>query len=174
MARTECKHFYIHGEGVTRWPLTARVRRASLYRARSASKNGCLTSSVIFSYSVLEGQPGVFPMCARPTRAFRDRALREHRESPGPFLFPESLYPEIKGVAKVALYCAHRTSTFLSCAFCEQEGHLGTPFSSFQARPFSLQGWGLIDLPLRASNEGSPRPRVARAQKIIRLHPFLS
>src|SRR5438552_322797 len=36
-----------------------------------------------------------------------------------------------------------------------------------------LQGWGLIDLPLRASNEGSPRPRVARAQKIIRLHPLL-
>ena len=35
------------------------------------------------------------------------------------------------------------------------------------------QGWGLIDLPLRASNEGSPRPRVARAQKIIRLHPLL-
>jgi hypothetical protein len=44
---------------------------------------------------------------------------------------------------------------------------------SFQARSFSLQGWGLIDLPLRASNEGSPRPRVARAQKIIRLHPLL-
>ena len=40
-----------------------------------------------------------------------------------------------------------------------------------QACSFSLQGWGLIDLPLRASNEGSPRPRVARAQKIIRLHP---
>ena len=35
------------------------------------------------------------------------------------------------------------------------------------------QGWGLIELPLRASNEGLPRPRVARAQKIIRLHPFL-
>ena len=34
------------------------------------------------------------------------------------------------------------------------------------------QGWGLIDLLLRASNEGSPRPRVARAQKIIRLHPL--
>jgi hypothetical protein len=33
-------------------------------------------------------------------------------------------------------------------------------------------GWGLIDLPLRASNEGSPRPRVARAQKIISLHPL--
>jgi DNA-binding MarR family transcriptional regulator len=34
------------------------------------------------------------------------------------------------------------------------------------------QGWGLIDLLLRASNEGSPRPRVARAQKISRLHPL--
>jgi hypothetical protein len=36
-----------------------------------------------------------------------------------------------------------------------------------------LKGWGLIDLPLRASNEGLLRPRVARAQKIIRLHPLL-
>jgi len=32
-------------------------------------------------------------------------------------------------------------------------------------------GMGLTDLPLRASNEGLLRPRVARAQKIIRLHP---
>ena len=48
------------------------------------------------------------------------------------------------------------------------------PFNrSFQACSFSLQGWGLIDLPLRASNEGLRRPRVARAQKIIRLHPLL-
>src|SRR5580765_4877861 len=44
---------------------------------------------------------------------------------------------------------------------------------SFQARLFPLQGWGLIDLPLRAFNAGSPRPRVAREQKIIRLHPTL-
>src|SRR6266850_6355037 len=35
------------------------------------------------------------------------------------------------------------------------------------------QGWGLTDLPLRASNEGLLRPRVARAQKIISLHPLL-
>ena len=34
------------------------------------------------------------------------------------------------------------------------------------------QGWGLIDLLLRASNEGLHRPRVARAQKIISLHPL--
>ena len=33
--------------------------------------------------------------------------------------------------------------------------------------------WGLIDLPLRASNEGLLRPRVARAQKIISLPPPL-
>jgi len=33
------------------------------------------------------------------------------------------------------------------------------------------QGWRLIDLPLRASNEGLLRPRVARARKIVRLHP---
>jgi hypothetical protein len=38
--------------------------------------------------------------------------------------------------------------------------------------PILSQGWGLIELLLRASNEGSPRPRVARAQKIIRLHPL--
>ena len=34
------------------------------------------------------------------------------------------------------------------------------------------QGRGLIDLSLRASNEGSPRPRVARAQEINRPHPL--
>src|SRR3954465_6237558 len=43
---------------------------------------------------------------------------------------------------------------------------------SFHARSYPLQGWGLIDLLLRASNEGLLRPRVARAQKIIRLHPL--
>src|ERR1043165_2378778 len=35
------------------------------------------------------------------------------------------------------------------------------------------QGWGLIDLLLRAFNEGLLRPRVARAQKIISLHLLL-
>ena len=37
--------------------------------------------------------------------------------------------PQFKGVAKAALYCAHRTSTFLSCAFCEQEGQSGHSLS---------------------------------------------
>ncbi len=45
-------------------------------------------------------------------------------------------------------------------------------YAPSKLRLLSLQRWGLIDLPLRASNEGSPRPRVARALKIIRLHLF--
>ena len=43
---------------------------------------------------------------------------------------------------------------------------------ALQARSFSLQGWGLIDLPLRASNEHILIVRVPRAQEIIRLHPL--
>ena len=39
-------------------------------------------------------------------------------------------YTYLKRVAKAALYCAHRTCIFLSCAFCEQEGHLAAPYSS--------------------------------------------
>jgi hypothetical protein len=42
--------------------------------------------------------------------------------------------PQFKGVAEAALYCAHRTSTVSPCAFCEQEGHLATPFPSFLGR----------------------------------------
>ena len=40
---------------------------------------------------------------------------------------------------------------------------------SLQARSFPLQRWGPVDLPLRASNEGLLRPRVARAQETKRL-----
>ena len=39
--------------------------------------------------------------------------------------------PLLKGVAKAALNCAHRTSTVSSCAFCEQGGHLAAPFPPF-------------------------------------------
>jgi len=38
---------------------------------------------------------------------------------------------------------------------------------SLQAYSFSLRGWGLIDLPLRASNEGLLRPHVARAPFVL-------
>ena len=67
-----------------------------------------------------------------------------------------------------------------SLAFSLLEGHPCWSTCGRRTRlqmipPSSLvisQGWGLIDLPLRASNEGLLRPRVARAQKIIRLHPL--
>ena len=61
------------------------------------------------------------------------------------------------------------TSTFF---FRLVDPRMRAPNDIYQARLLSLQRWGLIDLPPRASNEGSPRPRVARALKIIRLHFF--
>ena len=64
-----------------------------------------------------------------------------------------------RGSRQIVLYCAHRTPVI----------------NLYMIPPSSLvllQGWGLIDLLLRASNEGLLRPRVARAQKIISLHPL--
>jgi hypothetical protein len=68
--------------------------------------------------------------------------------------------PLFRGVAEAALYCAHRATVI----------HLNAP-SKLACYPF--RDGGLIDLLLRASNEGLLRPRVARAQTIIRLHPLL-
>ncbi len=62
------------------------------------------------------------------------------------------------------------------------EGGLKCPLTARIERPSSFRmilpsslvtfsGMGLIDLPLRASNEGLLRPRVARALEINRLHP---
>ena len=44
------------------------------------------------------------------------------------------LIPLFRGVAKAALYCAHRTSTVSPCAFCEQAGRLAAPSPSFRDR----------------------------------------
>ena len=55
--------------------------------------------------------------------------------------------------------------TVLHCAHTAIVIHLNDPSKLASCS----QGWGLIDLPLRASNEGLRRPRVARAQKIISL-----
>src|ERR1044071_8992812 len=67
-------------------------------------------------------------------------------------------YSPFSGVAEAAFYCAHRTR------------HNNVAPSKL-VRSLSPGDGGLIDLPLRASNEGLLRPRVARAQKIIRPHP---
>ena len=71
-------------------------------------------------------------------------------------LLPSLLVTLFKGWPGSVPTCARRTTNIM------------VPPSSL----VPSQGWGLIDLPLRAFNEGSPRPRVARAQKIIRLHPL--
>ena len=46
----------------------------------------------------------------------------------------------VKGVAKAALYCAHRTSTVSPCAFCEQAGHLAAPSPPYPASEVLLVG----------------------------------
>jgi hypothetical protein len=61
----------------------------------------------------------------RPRVARARKIIRLH-----PFFCSKRL---LKGVAEAALHCAHRTSTFLSCAFCEQEGHLAAPLSPFRS-----------------------------------------
>ena len=65
----------------------------------------------------------------------------------GPFSCVHLLYADALG-----LHCAHRASTFRSCEF-------RTPLLLFPRRRCSVPFF------LRASNEGLPRPRVARAQK---------
>jgi hypothetical protein len=47
------------------------------------------------------------------------------------------------------------------------EDHTGFP-----DRPFSLLGGGLVNPPLRASNEGLPRPRVARTKGVHQAAPL--
>jgi hypothetical protein len=48
-------------------------------------------------------------------------------------------------------------------ARCTSTGdHLVCPLYSLQARSLSLQGWGLIDLPLRASNDINDPSKLAR------------
>ena len=68
--------------------------------------------------SHFKGWPGLVSKCARRARPFRGHALREHRYQCS--LQACSLL--LKGsTAWSILYCARRTSTFLSCAFREQE-----------------------------------------------------
>mgnify|MGYP001578889527 CR=1 FL=1 len=54
-----------------------------------------------------------------------------------PSLHHHTFSPE--GVAKDALYRAHRTSTVSPCAFCEREGHLAAPSPSFSGRTLREQ-----------------------------------
>ncbi len=80
------------------------------------------------------------------------------------------LHFALRGVAEAALYCAHRTSTVSSCAFCEQEGHLAAPFPSQAARCAStgdqqttLSFFPNLHPPSKGRARGSSTARVERA-----------
>ncbi len=85
--------------------------------------------------------------------------LRDHTFSP-------------KGVAKLSFTARIERCTFPSCALREREDDQVTLFAAPALLFLSSEG-GLSGLPLRASNEGLLRPRVARAQETNRL-PSLS
>ena len=65
----------------------------------------------------------------------------------------------LKGAAKAALDCAHRTSTVSSCAFCEQGGRLAAPPHPSKAARCTSTGDRLACPLIRL-----PRARVPGAQ----------
>jgi len=89
-----------------------------------------------------------------PSEAARCASTEDHQAPSPPLFRGSSLFPFIGWAGRSSIARVERYKY------------------SFHARSYPLQGWGLIDLLLRASNEGLRRPRVARAQKIIRLHPL--
>ena len=60
-----------------------------------------------------------------------------------------------------ALYCAHRTSTVLSCAFCEQEGTCHSFFIPPSCSRLSLEGWAGRSSNARVERAHSDRARSA-------------
>jgi len=75
--------------------------------------------------------------CARPTRAFWGRALREHRRPSGHHIpFCISFPPRFSaGWSGLVPHRAHRGSTFWSCALCERKGPSRPPCPSLDC-PF--------------------------------------
>ena len=107
----------------------ARVQRESSETARCTSTEDCLARPLILLFQARSLSLQGWRLLDLPLRATfspahplarRDVPLAQARA----FRFPITLF---RGVAKAALYCAHRTSTVSSCAFCEQEGHLAAP-----------------------------------------------
>ena len=79
--------------------------------------------------------------------------------------------PLLEGLGKTALYCARHshppnperaetrscpTRALSECARSASKKGTWPLLSHLKARSFSLQGWGLIDLPLRAWNKSLP------------------
>ena len=133
-------------------------------------------------------------------RVQRPYLLSRHSPSEAlPINFPHFT---LRGAARLSFTARIEEAHSDRAASASKKDGLAVPLPPFQARSLFLQGWGLIDLPLCASNEGwfiwsissiwlvgpeihpeepdrPERPanqtdepgRVARAQKIIRLHP---
>ncbi len=72
-------------KGVAKLSFTARIERAHSLRARSASRRTTRSPSLLLqlSYFSLQRAACLVFHCARPTRAFSGRALREHRRPTG-------------------------------------------------------------------------------------------
>ena len=104
-----------------------------------------LPSSPVY-FILIEGGFGWVLHCAQLCHPPNPLARRDVPVAQARALQFSHFSPE--GNSQTVLHCAHRTSTVSSCAFCEQEGWSG-------CSPLTLL-----------------RPRVARAQKIIRLHPL--
>ena len=81
----------------------------------------------------------------------------------------------LKRVAGLSFPARVERAQFHRARSASKKDGLAAPFISFRGCCLLTVSsrWGLNDLLLRASNEGSPRPRVARAQKIISLRPLL-
>ena len=69
------------------------------------------------------------------------------------------------------VHCAHRTSTFLSCAFCEQEGHLAAPPHPSKLVYFTSLGMALVVVQLRTSSEHIPIVRAPGARDHVSAIP---
>jgi len=115
-----------------------------------------------FPLSYCDERPGVSPSCARPTRRVRDRALREHRESPGcSFPFPSRCIR--RGVARLSFIARIERPRFYRGGSASTKDSLAASFPLFFLLGIGGSGQGCPRL--RASNECLPRPRVLRARR---------
>ena len=100
-------------------PLIARVERPLKYKYSLQARSLSLSKGAAWLiFSLRAAFSPAHPLARRDVPVTRARAYQ----------FAKPLFG---GVAKAALYCAHRTSTVSSCAFCEQEGHLAPPLRPF-------------------------------------------
>jgi hypothetical protein len=129
---------------------------ATLYCAHRTAVIHSIDSSKL-AYLLFTGGWPVWPPTARVQRAPSKRARCASTGGQQATHSILLIFPHfaLKGSRQTVLHCAHRTST--ASTMLLPHSHL-----------LSQEG-GLFGLPLRASNEGLLRPRVARAKEANRL-----